>query len=137
MLYKNEVTDGVHHAWVRGRVTQHDHMEALVKAVDALIASKTYAQVIRYTDVEMAITPEEMVSNVLAVSKTMVSLTIPTAVVIQPEHLDFWRAYTSIMTGKDIMRGFFVGEGAEARAVEWSRWIAAQYLSHPERLPQT
>lgn len=137
MLHKNEVKNGVHHAWVRGVVTQSNHMDALVQAVDALIISKAYAQVIRYTNVEIALTPHQMVCNVLAVSKMMVPLTIPTAIVIQPHDLDFWRTYTNIMTGKDVMRGFFVGKDAESRAVDWARWIAAPYLSRLERLPQT
>lgn len=107
-----------------GEVTSAVHMEALAVAAERLIAGDLTAQVIHYDRCRLVLTPQQMADNVLAASRTLGPLTVPTALVVAPDQFEHWQVYTQIMGARGVLRGVFTGPEASERAQRWAHEMA-------------
>ena len=100
------------------------HMDSLAFAAEQMATRMTVCQVIRYDRTRLLLTPDQMVSNVIASAATLGPLTMPTSLIVSADQFDHWRSYVALMSARGILRGVFTGAGAEDRARAWSAEMA-------------
>lgn len=115
-------TDGLAHlVRVVGQVTADRHLDALIASAEALSQCGARSQVIEYSETRLLMTPDQMVSNVLAAAKAVGPVHIPAAIVFPPDQFQHWKAYAEHMGHHGILRGLFTGPDALAQAVAWAK----------------